>query len=334
MGYKPPYEINDKIVGLISAISGKIGQVSERNGSETRPHLRRSDKIRSVHSSLRIEANSLSLGEVSDIIDGRPVAGPEKEIQEVKNAYKAYERIGLIDPFSIEDLKQIHGIITEYITEDSGQFRRREEGVFDGGRCIFAAPPAKRVPQLMDDLFAWMKSVRESVHPLILGAVFHYEFVFIHPFSDGNGRTARLWHTAILAEWKPIFEYIPLESRIEKFQAEYYRAIADCHTAGNSTGFIEFMLSQINAALDEILCQTQSTAEEISEYEKRLLNVMEPGVPYTAKALLDLLGLKSKETLRKNYLTPAIRRGLAAMTLPEKPKSKNQRYVKKFNSDI
>lgn len=166
------------------------------------------------------------------------------------------------------------------------------------------------------------------MHPLILASVFHYEFVIIHPFSDGNGRMARLWHTAILAAWRPIFEFIPIESQIEKFQEGYYDAIAKCHIDGASTMFIEFMLTQISTVLDEILNTVGSSSDNLSEYVKKLLSVMEYDTPYTANAILDLLGLKSKETLRKNYLGPAIENGLIKMTLPDKPNSRNQRYIR------
>ena len=190
------------------------------------------------------------------------------------------------------------------------------------------APPARLVPQLMENLFGWMNEARESVHPLILSAVFHYEFVFIHPFTDGNGRMARLWHTAILAQWKPIFAYIPLENQIEKFQEDYYRAIAECHKAGNSDLFIEFMLEQTNSLLDEISV-TADEEETVSEYVKKLLSVMEYGVPYTASAIMGRLNLKSKETFRKHYINPAIALGMVEMTVPDKPTSRNQRYVRK-----
>ena len=190
------------------------------------------------------------------------------------------------------------------------------------------APPAQFVPEQMQNLFDWMKNSGDKVHPLILASVFHYEFVFIHPFSDGNGRMARLWHTAILAAWRPIFEFIPIESQIEKFQEGYYDAIAKCHIDGASTMFIEFMLTQISTVLDEILNTVGSSSDNLSEYVKKLLSVMEYDTPYTANAILDLLGLKSKETLRKNYLGPAIENGLIKMTLPDKPNSRNQRYIK------
>lgn len=306
----------------------KVGRISAISNLESKPHLRRNNRIKSVHSSLKIEANSLSLGQVRDVINGKTVLGEQKEIQEVKNAYAAYERIPEIEPFSIKSIKLFHGIMTKYVVEESGDFRRGEEGVFNGDECIFMAPPAQFVPQLMDNLFAWMKEEKNNVHPLIMSSVFHYEFVFIHPFADGNGRMARLWHTAMLAKWKPVFEYIPIESRIEKFQKEYYEVIARCHVEGESTLFIEFMLSQIDKILDDVFAQVREDNEYLSEYLKRLLEVMEYDVPYTSNTLMDKLGLKSKEGFRRNYLRPAIDMKLIRMTIPDKPNSKNQRYVK------
>lgn len=173
-----------------------------------------------------------------------------------------------------------------------------------------------------------MRSVKNDVHPLILSSVFHYEFVFIHPFSDGNGRMARLWHTVMLAKWKPVFEYIPIESQIEKFQDDYYEAIAKSHVAGESTIFIEFMLSQIDKILDEITVQINEENEYLSETVKKMLAVMEYDIPYTSKTLMERLGLKSREGFRRNYLHPAIELNLIRMTIPDKPNSRNQRYIK------
>lgn len=328
MSYIPPYQITDKILSLVADISEKIAKITERTNLDSKPHLRKNNKIKSIHSSLAIEANSLSLDEVRDVINGRTVMGKQKEIQEVKNAYAAYEEIGHFDIYSIEALKRLHGIMTKYTVEESGNFRRGEEGVFNGDKCIFMAPPASLVPEQMQSLFDWMNKAKDTVHPLILAAVFHYEFVFIHPFSDGNGRMARLWHTAILTAWKPMFEFIPIESQIEKFQDGYYNAIAQCHIDGESTVFIEFILEQISAVLSEILNSANYSSDNLSEYVKRLLSVMEYDTPYTANAILSLLNLRSKETLRKNYLNPAIENGLIAMTLPDKPNSRNQRYIK------
>lgn len=326
--YKPPFTITNEILSYVSSISEKMGRLTAISNLESKPHLRKNNRIKSIHSSLKIEANSLSLGQVRDVINGKAVLGEQKEIQEVKNAYAAYERFAEIDPYSITHLKQFHGIMTKYLVAESGEFRQGEEGVFHGDQCIFIAPPARFVPQLMDDLFTWMKESQESVHPLILSSVFHYEFVFIHPFSDGNGRMARLWHTAILSKWKPVFEYIPLESQIEKFQDNYYDAIAKCHVDGASTIFIEFMLSQIDKSLDEITLQITDDNGALSEQIKKLLEVMEYDIPYTSNILMEKLGLKSKEGFRRNYLRPALNMNLIQMTIPDKPNSKNQRYIK------
>ena len=327
-GYVPPYEITDRILNLVASISEKAGRISERSSLDAKPHLRKNNKIRSIHSSLAIEANSLSLDEVRDVINGRPVLGTKNEIREVVNAYSAYEEVSSVDIFSIKELKRLHGIMTEELTAISGDFRKGEEGVFEGDRCIFMAPPARLVNQLTEELFSWMKDNSTKVHPLILSAVFHYEFVFIHPFTDGNGRMARLWHTAILTKWQPVFEFIPIESQIEKFQKGYYDAIALCHTQGSSTVFIEFILEQIDSVIDEMSASVRKYESHISEYINRLLSVMEYDIPYTSAELLGLLGLKSKENLRKNYLIPAIENKLIIMSEPDKPNSRNQRYIR------
>ncbi len=325
--YVPPYTISNKMLELVSNISEKVGKISSHRELESKPHLRKNNRIRSIHSSLKIEANSLSLSEVREVINGHLVLGNQKEIQEVKNAYAAYERIADINPSSISDLKKIHKIMTYRTVNESGEFRKGDEGVFSGDKCIFVAPPPDMINGLMKDLLSWIKEYEGIVHPLIMAAVFHYEFVFIHPFADGNGRMARLWHTVILYRWRNVFEFIPLESQIERFQDAYYDAIAKCHVNGNSDVFIEFMLEMIDQILDEVITQVNQNAET-SEYVKRLLECMEYDVPYTSNAIMEHLGLRSKETLRKNYLNPAIELGLIRMTLPDKPNSKNQRYVK------
>ena len=298
MSYQPPYTITNQILAYVSSISEKIGNISATHNLESKPHLRRNNRIRSIHSSLKIEANSLSLGQVRDVINGKIVLGKQKEIQEVKNAFDAYERIKEIDPYDIEELKKSHGIMTKYVVDISGEFRNSDEGVFDDrGRCIFIAPPPYLVPSLMDDLFNWMQDEKDNTHPLILSCIFHYEFVFIHPFCDGNGRIARLWHTTLLSKWKPIFEYIPLESQIDKI-------------------------------LDDISKQVNEDIEQIDPNIKKLLDVMEDDVSYSSNELMQKLNLKAKEGFRRNYLCPAIDQNLIYMTIPDKPKSKNQRYIK------
>lgn len=327
--YQPPFEITNEMLLYVSSISEKLGQMSVMAGMVSKPHLRKNNRIKSIHSSLKIEANSLSLGQVRDVINGRLVLGEQREIQEVKNAYDAYEQVGEVNPFDIDELKRLHGVMTKYLEHESGVFRLGEEGVFNGDQCIFMAPPAKLVPQLMTDLFDWMNAAKEKVHPLILASIFHYEFVFIHPFTDGNGRMARLWHTAILSQWKPAFAYIPIESQIEKFQQEYYDAISKCHVEGSSNSFILFMLERIDEILETFVTQSGEYEGYLSEYVKRLLDVMEYDVPYTANGIMEKLGLKSKETFRKHYMHPALKLNLVQMTIPEKPNSKNQRYIRK-----
>ena len=326
--YTPPFDITAEMLSLTSSISEKLGELHLRHNLDAKPHLRRSNRIRSIHSSLAIEANSLSLSEVRDVIAGHTVIGPGKEIREVRNAYAAYEALPDIDPYSIEDLKRIHGIMTEGLVKESGVFRSGDEGVFDGGRVIFVAPPPWNVPSLMQDLFTLMQGAKD-LHPLILSSVFHYEFVFIHPFADGNGRMARLWQTAILMKWREIFQYLPIESRIEQDQAGYYKAIADCHRAGKSNVFVEFMLRQIDNALEDILGQASSEEGQLSEYVARLLEVMEYDVPYTANALMEKVGIRTRDSFRNNYLRPAIDLGLVRMTIPDKPQSRNQRYIRR-----
>lgn len=327
--YTPPFNITNKMLLLVSSISEKIGKISFTGNMDSKPHLRKNNRIKSIHASLRIEANSLSLGQVYDVINGRMVLGEKKEIQEVKNAYDAYERLSEINPYDIEELKEMHGIMTKYLLEESGSFRVGEEGVFSGEKCIFMAPPAKLVPELMNNLFEWLNQVRNEIHPLIISSVFHYEFLFIHPFADGNGRMARLWHSAFLSKWNKTFEYIPLENQIEKFQDEYYSSISKCNREGNSNSFIQFMLEQIDITLEEFCNQIQAGEDNLSEYVKRLLNVMEYNTPYTLSYLMNQLGLKSKETMRKNYIHPALSLNLIQMTIPDKPQSRNQRYIRK-----
>ena len=327
--YVPPFSINNQMLTLVAQIAEKIGRISNYRSFEAKPHLRRNNRIRSIHSSLAIEANSLSLDEVKSVISGKTVIGPQKEIQEVKNAYQAYDMLGSFDPYSLDDLKKLHSIMTHLTVQESGVFRSHNEGVFHGDRCIFMAPPPQFVQDQMRSLFDWMKRSRNEVHPLILSSVFHYEFVFIHPFADGNGRMARLWQTALLTEWNPIFQYLPLESRIHEFQDGYYDAIAMCHSAGNSDAFITFMLDKINLTLDWAFQQVSGKDTYLSAEVQKLLNVMEYDVPYSGTQLMEKLLLKSRDNFRKLYLLPALEQGLIVMSIPDKPTSRNQTYIRK-----
>ena len=329
VNYVPPFTITNKMLDYISNIMEKIGKLDNYTNFNKMPVLRKNNRIKSIHSSLAIEANSLSLGQVKDVIAGRSVIGPQKEIQEVKNAYNAYEMINSVDAYSIKDLKKVHEVITYLTVDESGEFRKGNEGVFDEkGNCIHVCPPPEQVPGLMKQLFDWMKKNKEEIHPLILSSIFHYEFVFIHPFSDGNGRTARLWQNIMLSKWKKIFEYLPIESQIHKFQDDYYKSINNCNHNGESTEFVEFMLRTIDEVLDEAIRTSSVPITETGININKLLNVMEYNVPITANEIMDKLGIKSKETLRSTYLDPAIKEGVIALTIPDKPTSKNQMYYK------
>ena len=327
--YIPPFTITNIMLDRISSIMKKIGKLENYKDLNKMPVLRRNNRIKSIHSSLAIEANSLSFDQVKDIIDGKIVIGPKNEIQEVQNAYNAYLKIKEVNPYSVNDLKQMHGILTYLTVEDSGNFRKGGEGVFDeDGKCIFVCPPPEQIDGLMNQLFDWMKSNKDEIHPLILSSIFHYEFVFIHPFRDGNGRTARLWQNVILSNWEPLFEYVPIESEIKKYQEDYYQAIQNCNNVGESTEFIEFMLKMIDEVLDGLIEGVNTQINHISTYVKKLLDVMESGVNYTTSELMELLDMKSRISFRENYLAPAIENGVVKRTYPDTPTSKNQTYYK------
>lgn len=328
-GYVPSFSINNQMLMLAAQIAEMTGKISSDHSFETKPHLQRNNRIRSIHSSLAIEANALSLDEVKSVINGKMVIGLQNDIQEVKNAWQAYTLLGSFNPYSVDDLKKLHGVMTFLTVQESGMFRTHNEGVFNGDRCIYMAPPPHLVPTQMQSLFDWMIQSREEVHPLILSSVFHYEFVFIHPFSDGNGRMARLWQTALLTEWNPVFQYLPLESRIHEFQDDYYEAIARCHMAGNSDAFIVFMLDKINLTLEWALEQVSEKDLCLSAEVQRLMDVMKDDVSYSGAQLMEKLSLKSRDNFRKRYLLPALKQGLIAMSNPDKPTSRNQTYMKK-----
>ena len=297
----PPYTITDKMLNYVSEIMKKVGEANYFESLNRYPELRRKTRIKSIHSSLAIENNQLSLFQVEDVINGKPVIGEQKDIQEVKNAYEAYEQIDKINPYSVEDLKKVHKILTFLIEKDAGKFRNHGECVRDGERIIFVAPPENMVNPLMNQLFDWMRKSKESVNPLILSCIFHYEFVFIHPFHDGNGRTARLWQTAILSHWEKAFTYLPIESMIKKNQEEYYTAIQNCNNIGKSNEFIEFMLKIISETIDEMMNSKEMKDKSyllLSESESKVLECIKRNVIIGAKDIIEQTKL-SDSTVRR-----------------------------------
>ena len=324
--YIPPYEITDEMLELISEIMENLGKLSGVNELEKLPRLRRVSRIKSIHSSLAIENNTLSIEQVTDVINGKRVLAPQKDIEEVHNAFNAYEKLSEINPYSIDDLLKIHGIMMNGLVKEAGRLRSGQVGVYNqDGKVVHLAPPADFVSQQLGQLFDWVKN--SNANMLIKSSVFHYEFEFIHPFNDGNGRTGRLWQTALLASWKPIFAWIPIESIIKDNQEDYYNAITLSTSQGKSNILIEFMLDVINKAIKDIITDTRNHYNHINNQITELMKVIE-SYPQSATELMLKLNLKSRLGFRKNYLQPALDAGLIGMTEPDKPTSKNQKYFK------
>ena len=245
---KPPFEITNQIIDYVAEIAELIGRLNAAHLLSTNPTLRRANRIRTIHGSLAIEQNTLSLEQVTAVLNGKQVLASPKDIAEVKNAYEIYEWLEELNPYSVDDLLTAHGIMTRGLMEESGVFRTRPVGVVDSeGHVLHFGTLPQYVPDLVMELLDWVKT--SEVHMLIRSCVFHYEFELIHPFADGNGRVGRLWHTLLLSKWNPAFAWLPVESIIHDRQQEYYDAINASNDAGESTVFIEFMLSAIKAAL-------------------------------------------------------------------------------------
>ena len=259
--YKPPFTVSAKAINLIAKISSQLERYAIKMEQEDTLRLRRANRIKTIHSSLAIEGNTLSEGEVQAVLEGKKVVAPLKEIQEVKNAIKTYELYPKLNPFSIQDLLLAHGTMMSGLVDEAGMFRKGGVGVFDGDKPIHIAPPADRVRDLMSDLFGWLETADD--HLLIRSCVFHYEFEFIHPFADGNGRIGRLWQSLILGRLNPIFEHLPVENMVYSNQQAYYHAINRSSDLGDSGPFIDFMLEEIlNALVDH---QGKSNADIADE---------------------------------------------------------------------
>lgn len=247
---KPPFEITSSILDKIAEIAELVGQVNAVTGLNTNPMLRRTNRIRTIYSSLAIEQNTLSLEQVTAVLSGKRVVAPPKDIAEVKNAYEIYEMLDSLNPYSVDELLNAHAVMTKGLTEESGCFRSGPVGVVDKeGKILHFGTLPDYAPELTMELLDWVRD--SDIHILIKSCVFHYELEVIHPFADGNGRIGRLWHTLLLTQWKPMFAWIPVESIIHDRQDEYYDAINRSNYEGESTIFIEFMLSAIKEALLE-----------------------------------------------------------------------------------
>lgn len=322
--YQPPFHMTDKITNLIAAISEQLGQIKVLSKGNLTPHLRKENRIRTIHSSLAIEHNSLSLEQVTAIIDGKRILGNPVEIKEVKNAYTTYEMMLTLDPFSVDDLLKAHEAMMKELISENGRFRSGGVGVFNGKALVHMAPPANMVPGQIHDLFSWYKT--SEIHPLIRSAIFHYEFEFIHPFADGNGRMGRMWHSLLLGRWNEIFYWLPVEDLIRSRQEEYYKALGKSDRDADSSAFVEFLLQVI---LDTLQNTTVVGNDEVEEQKDPLVDTLREAIgkdTLSATEIMKRLGLSHRPTFRQNYLNPALSHGVIEMTIPDKPNSRNQKY--------
>jgi Fic family protein len=323
--YQPPYTITPVIIRLISNISEQLGRLSVL-ADENSLRLRRINRIRTIQGSLAIEGNRLSEAQITAILEGKRVMAHPKEIQEARNAIKAYEQFERWQPTNEKQLLQAHQLLMSGLIDDAGHYRNGNVGVMNGEVVVHMAPPASRVKKLMGDLFSWLAATDQ--HPLITSSVFHYEFEFIHPFADGNGRMGRLWQTLVLSQWKPLLAQLPVESMVHAHQSEYYQAINLSTQNTDSAAFIEFMLGviletiQSNAGNDtpqvgrQVAPQVEALIKAFHSVDKSL----------TRNELQTHLSLKDRESFRERYLKPALEAGLIEMTIPGKPNSRLQQY--------
>lgn len=303
--YTPPFTMTNEMTNLVIEIGELVGQISMRDTLSANPTLRRKNRIKTIHSSLAIEQNSLSLSQVTDVIDGKRVLAPPQDIREAKNAYEAYEQLSKLNPYSIEDLLTAHRFMMDGLIREAGCFRSSGVGVFSGGKLIHAGTPANYVPELMEQLFSWLQS--SDLHPLVKSCVFHYEFEFVHPFSDGNGRTGRLWHSLILQNWKPFFAWLPIETLIHEQQDGYYAALNASNAENSSTCFILFMLTIIRDALSELPSSSprdvgENVGDDVGETTstpvQRCLAILRENPNSSARQIAEVLNLSSRQVER------------------------------------
>jgi Fic family protein len=278
---KPPYNLTSEILKLVSEVSHKIGEVNASFLTKQSPELRKRNRIKTIHASLAVEGNTLSIDQITSIIDNKRVVGPVKDIKEVSNAIEVYERLNKLNPFIEKSFLSAHKILMQGLVKNAGQYRTSGVGIVKGSQVAHIAPPASNVSFLMKDLFDYAKKSDELI--LIKSCVFHYEMEFLHPFSDGNGRMGRLWQTLLLMHQYPLFEFLPFETLISKNQKKYYQALSTSDKKGESTFFIEFMLKILSDSLDELL---KERLGPISSAE-RIRIFIESGI---------------KEFTRKNYM--------------------------------
>ena len=300
--YTPPFTISPQAINLIAEIAAQIERYAIRLEQTDGIRLRKANRIKTIHSSLAIEGNSLTEGQVKDIINGKTIVAPLREIQEVKNAIDTYELYPLLDPFSIKDLLKAHSGMMKALIDDAGRFRRTGVGIFGEQGCVHVAPPADLVPSLMHDLFDWL--INAPDHLLVRSCVFHYEFEFIHPFSDGNGRCGRLWQSLILGQLHPLFANLPVENMVYANQQEYYNAITESNSRTDCCPFINFMLQEILNTLEFHQGETIdphvgiNVGTNVGINEQKLLSLIARSPHISAREMAASLGITQRQCER------------------------------------
>ncbi|MEY8715466.1 Fic family protein [Francisella philomiragia] len=320
MEYYPPYTITPKIISLVADISQEIGKITATSQIERDLRLRKINQVKTIRGTLAIEGNTLDESHITAILEGKRILAPQKEILEIRNAIKTYDKFQNLNYKEEKDLLSTHLTLMQGLVDEVGVYRSGSVGVMSGNDVIHLAPPAKKVSELMGNLFDWIRNTEE--HPIISSCVFHYEFEFIHPFSDGNGRMGRLWQSLILSQWNKLFSYIPVESIVYEHQRAYYDAIQESTNKTDCYPFIEFMLEMLSIAIKEITPQVEQQA---SPQVKKLMEVLKDK-ELTRQELQDKLNLKDRKSFVERYLKPALEQKLIEMTIPEKPNSKSQKY--------
>ncbi len=320
--YTPPCSLTPQLLSLAADVSELVGRLSVQNEANALLRLHRANRIKSITGSLAIEGNTLNEDQVTAILEGKRVLAPERELQEVKNAIQAYESMEKWNVSSEKDLLAAHRQLTFGLIESAGKYRTSGVGVMKGDAVIHMAPQANRVPKLMLDLLNWLK--KSEYHPLITSCIFHYEFEFIHPFADGNGRMGRLWQTLILKDWNNVFSHIPVESMIYRQKQDYYEAINQSTQQSDAEPFVSFMLKIIHQSVLDVAQATPQDAPQVTPQVERLLKVIKGDM--SREDLQLQLKLKDRKSFRLSYMLPALKSGLIEMTIPDKPQSKMQKY--------
>ncbi len=297
--YQPPFTLNHAMISKIADIAELLGRWKQANNEKLVPQLRRGNRIRTIQASLAIEQNTLSVEQVTAVLDGKPVLGLPREIQEVRNAFTAYEALPQWNPAVLDDLLAAHSLLLYGLTDDAGQLRQKGVGIYQNQQLVHMAPPPNQLPRLMGDLLAWLK--RTDAHPLIASSAFHYELEFIHPFSDGNGRIGRLWQTLMLSHWQPMFAYLPVETVIKSRQEAYYRVLGEADQSADCSDFILFMLDALAEALTQAIESQQAITTSVENSVKTSVK--------TPEALLLLLRQHPTLTLSEaaNHLDLSVR---------------------------